>query len=54
MTETKLTQIKTAIKDGKLVQEAGGITEDVTQSATTGATSTSTRSSSGRSTPNRP
>lgn len=32
MTETKLTQIKTAIKDGKLVQEAGGITEDVTQS----------------------
>lgn len=25
MTETKLTQIKTAIKDGKLVQEAGGI-----------------------------
>lgn len=32
MTETKLTQIKTAIKDGKLVQEAGGITEAVTQS----------------------
>ena len=32
MTETKLTQIKTAIKDGKLVQEAGGITEDVAQS----------------------
>lgn len=32
MTETKLTQIKTAIKDGKLVQAAGGITEDVTQS----------------------
>lgn len=32
MTETKLTQIKTAIKDGKLVQEAGGITETVTQS----------------------
>ena len=32
MTETKLTQIKTAIKDGKLVQEAGGITATVTQS----------------------
>lgn len=32
MTETKLTQIKAAIKDGKLVQAAGGITEDVTQS----------------------
>ena len=32
MTETKLTQIKTAIKDGKLVQEAGGITTTVTQS----------------------
>lgn len=32
MTETKLTQIKTAIKDGKLVQEAGGITEAITQS----------------------
>ena len=32
MTETKLTQIKTAIKDGKLVQSAGGITETVTQS----------------------
>lgn len=32
MTETKLTQIKTAIKDGKLVQEAGGITSTVTQS----------------------
>lgn len=32
MTETKLTQIKSAIKDGKLVQSAGGITEDVTQS----------------------
>jgi hypothetical protein len=32
MTETKLTQIKSAIKDGKLVQAAGGITEDVTQS----------------------
>lgn len=32
MTETKLTQMKSAIKDGKLVQAAGGITEDVTQS----------------------
>lgn len=32
MTETKLTQIKTAIKDGKLVQAAGGITTTVTQS----------------------
>ena len=32
MTETKLTQIKSAIKDGKLVQAAGGITEAVTQS----------------------
>lgn len=32
MTETKLTQIKSAIKDGKLVQDAGGITEYVTQS----------------------
>lgn len=32
MTETKLTQIKSAIKDGKLVQSVGGITEDVTQS----------------------
>lgn len=32
MTETKLTQIKSAIRDGRLVQEAGGITEDVTQS----------------------
>ena len=32
MTETKLRQIKSAIKDGKLVQAAGGITEDVTQS----------------------
>ena len=32
MTETKLTQIKSAITDGKLVQAAGGITEDVTQS----------------------
>ena len=32
MTETKLTQIKSAIKDGKLVQSAGGITTTVTQS----------------------
>ncbi len=32
MTETKLTQIKSAIKDGKLVQAAGGITSTVTQS----------------------
>ena len=32
MTETKLTQIKSAIKDGKLVQAAGGITTTVTQS----------------------
>lgn len=32
MTETKLTQIKTAIKDGRLVQEAGGITSTLTQS----------------------
>ena len=32
MTETKLTQMKSAINDGKLVQAAGGITEDVTQS----------------------
>lgn len=32
MTETKLTQIKVAIKDGKLVQEVGGITTTVTQS----------------------
>ena len=32
MTETKLTQIKSAIKDGKLVQEAGGITSTLTQS----------------------
>lgn len=32
MTETKLTQIKSAITDGKLVQAAGGITEDLTQS----------------------
>ena len=32
MTETKLIQIKSAIKDGKLVQAAGGITSTVTQS----------------------
>ena len=32
MTETKLTQIKSAIKDGRLVQAAGGITSTVTQS----------------------
>lgn len=32
MTETKLTQIKSAIKDGKLVQAAGGITSTATQS----------------------
>ena len=32
MTETKLTQIKSAITDGKLVQAAGGITTTVTQS----------------------
>ena len=32
MTETKLTQIKSAIKDGRLVQAAGGITTTVTQS----------------------
>ena len=32
MTETKLTQMKSAIKDGKLVQAAGGITSTVTQS----------------------
>ena len=32
MTETKLTQIKSAIKDGKLVQAPGGITSTVTQS----------------------
>ena len=32
MTETKLTQMKSAIKDGKLVQAAGGITTTVTQS----------------------
>ena len=32
MTETKLAQMKTAIQDGKLVQQAGGITSTVTQS----------------------
>lgn len=32
MTQDKLGKLKTAIKDGKLVQEAGGITETVTQS----------------------
>lgn len=32
MTQSKLNQIKSAITDGKLVQAAGGITEDVTQS----------------------
>ena len=32
MTQDKLEKLKTAIKDGKLVQAAGGITEDVTQS----------------------
>ena len=32
MTQDKLENIRTAIKDGKLVQEAGGITEAVTQS----------------------
>ena len=32
MTEAKLAQVKKAITDGKLVQAAGGITEDVTQS----------------------
>jgi hypothetical protein len=32
MTQDKLEKLKSAIKDGKLVQEAGGITEDVTQS----------------------
>lgn len=32
MTETKLTQIKSAITDGKLVQQAGGITSTLTQS----------------------
>ena len=32
MTQDKLEGLKTAIKDGKLVQAAGGITEAVTQS----------------------
>lgn len=32
MTQDKLEKLKTAIKDGKLVQAAGRITEDVTQS----------------------
>lgn len=32
MTEAKLAQVKKAITDGKLVQAAGGITEDVMQS----------------------
>lgn len=32
MTEAKLAQVKKAITDGRLVQAAGGITEDVTQS----------------------
>lgn len=32
MTQDKLEKLKSAIKDGKLVQEAGGITEAVTQS----------------------
>lgn len=32
MTQDKLEKLKTAIKDGKLVQAVGGITEDVTQS----------------------
>ena len=32
MTQDKLEKLKTAIKDGKLVQAAGGITEDLTQS----------------------
>lgn len=32
MTEAKLAQVKKAITDGKIVQAAGGITEDVTQS----------------------
>lgn len=32
MTESKLAQIKAAIQDGKLVQQAGGITSTVTQS----------------------
>lgn len=32
MTEAKLARVKKAITDGKLVQAAGGITEDLTQS----------------------
>lgn len=32
MTQDKMEKLKTAIKDGKLVQEAGGIAETVTQS----------------------
>ena len=32
MTQDKLEKLKTAIKDGKLVQASGGITENVTQS----------------------
>lgn len=32
MTQDKLEKLKSAIKNGKLVQAAGGITEDVTQS----------------------
>lgn len=32
MTEAKLAQVKKAITDGKLVQAAGGITEDLTKS----------------------
>lgn len=32
MTQDKLEKLKTAITDGKLVQAAGGITEDLTQS----------------------
>ena len=32
MTEAKLAQVKKAITDGKMVQAAGGITEDVTHS----------------------
>ena len=33
MKEDKLAQVKKAITDGKLVQAAGGITEDVTPEA---------------------
>jgi hypothetical protein len=32
MTQDKLEKLKSAIKDGKLVQEAGGITSTITQS----------------------